>query len=144
MTKLTLIDRALFLKRTPPFTELDLDLLLAISDKLQIMTFDAEEPVFRIDADAYHMYFVVKGSISIRSPDRQLLAILGPGDFFGEESIFSEKPRTYDATAQSKSILLALAKTNLLTILTECPSVAIGFLKGYTLNAQFRPRKRES
>lgn len=141
MNRLTLIDRAFFLKRTLMFATLDFDLLLAVADKLSVITFDPNEPVFGINEEAYHMYFIVSGMVDIRDAQNNLLATLGVDDFFGDESIFNEKPRTYSATSQVKTVVLALSRTNLLTIISEYPSVAVGFLQAYTSMTTFRPRK---
>lgn len=141
MNKLTLIDRAFFLKRTPLFSMLDLDLVLAIADKLQVVSFDAGQPIFGISEDAHRLYLIVKGTIEIRDKSGEVLAILGADDFFGDESLFSEKPRGYEAIAKTDAIVLALSKTNLLTIISECPSVAVGLLQAYTSMTPFRPRK---
>lgn len=140
--RLTLIDKAFFLKKTLLFATLDFDLLLAIADKLNVISFDPGEPVFGYQEDAYHMYFIVNGTVAIRDNYENLIATLGVNDFFGDESIFNEKPRAYAATCQVKSLMLALSRTNLLTIIYEYPSVAVGFLQAYTSMTGFRPRKQ--
>jgi len=143
MTKLTLIDRAFFLKRSPLFASLDLDLLLAIADKLQVVIFEPEDTIFRVAEEAFHMYFVVKGEVVAKDSNKHLLATLEAGEFFGDEAIFNEKPRVYSVLAKTPATLLALSKTNLLTIISECPAVAIGFLQTYTSITPFRLRRRE-
>lgn len=140
MSKITLIDKAFFLKRTLIFGMLDLDLLLAIADKLQTITFDPGDTIFTVNEEAFRMYFVLKGSIEIRDSKGQKLATLGPDEFFGEESLFSEKPRAYEAICKTETLLLALSRTNLLTIISECPSVAVGLLQTYTSLSTFRQR----
>lgn len=141
MQRLTLIDRAFFLKRTLVFSTLDFDLLLAIADKLSVASFDPDEPVFGYNEDAYHMYFILNGTIQIRDAQNATLATLGADDYFGDESIFNEKPRAYSATCKTNAILMSLSRTNLLTIISEYPSVAVGFLQAYTSATTFRSRK---
>jgi CRP/FNR family transcriptional regulator, cyclic AMP receptor protein len=141
MIKLTLIDKAFFLKRSPLFETLDLDILLAIADKLNIVTFEANDSIFGINDDALRMYFVVKGTIELKDENNNLVAFLNNEDFFGEEALFSEKSRAYSAVSKTDSTLLALSRTNLLNIISECPAVAIGFLQAYTLPTGIRPRK---
>lgn len=142
MTKLTLIDRAFFLKKTPLFGTLDLDLLLAIADKLQILPFQGGQTIFRIDEEAFRMYFIVEGVVEIHDDGQKVLAVLKEGDFFGEESFFNEQPRAYEAKTQTDCVLLGLSRTNLLTIISECPSVAVGLLQAYSLGSSFRPRPK--
>lgn len=140
MNKFTLIDKAFFLKRTVLFGNLDLDLLLAIADKLHLITLEEGQKIFSADENAYRMYFLVKGDVQILSPDGKPLAVLHPDEFFGDEALFSEKPRTYHATSLTETTLLALSQTNLLTIISECPSVALGILQAYASVTSFRQR----
>lgn len=142
MKRLTLIDKAFILKSSPLFAQLDLDLLLPIADKLSIIDCDKDDQIFTIGDDAHRMYFTVKGSVFIRDQQHNTLATLGPNDFFGDEALFSENQRAYEAVCASDSVLLALSRTNLFTIISECPTVAIGLLNAYASTTPFRYRKQ--
>lgn len=141
MKPLTLIEKAFLLKRTPLFSSLDLDMLLAIADKLILAKFDPLDRVFSPNDDANRMYFIVKGEVQILIPPSPPTHILRHGDFFGEESLFNNKPRSYEALCLTETFLLTLSRPNLYTIISECPSVAIGFLHSYTSALNFRPIK---
>lgn len=132
MKKLTLIDKAFLLKRTPIFNALDLDLLLTIADKLGAVVFKAGDYVFSFDEEANRMYFVIRGQVEIHSLSNQTIDRLSEGDFFGEESLFNNKPRAYAAFTPIETYVLTLSRTNLYTIISECPLVAVGFLQVYT------------
>lgn len=134
MKRLTLIDKAFFLKKTPLFQSLDLDLLLPIADKLALQTYDANEKVFHTGEEGSRMYFLLKGTIQLYDLNNQLLYKIEESGFFGEEAIFNEKKRGYTALTQEECVLLTLSRTHLLTIISECPSVAISFLQIYTNN----------
>lgn len=141
MKKLTLIDKAFLLKRTPLFETLDLNLLLAVADKLGVVTYEAGEPIFNTQEEAFRMYFIVQGDVEVRDQSGAVLARLSNDDFFGDESLFNDKPRAYAAVARTSAVLLSLSRTNLLTIISECPNVALGFLQAYTTTTPFQPRK---
>lgn len=141
MKRLTLIDKAFLLKKTPLFGNLDLDLLLPIADKLSLIDYDASENIFAAGDVAQRMYFIVKGAVEIRDQNNHVLAVLEENDFFGDEAIFSETPRAYNAFSKIDTFLLTLSRTNLLTIISECPSVAVGLLQVYTSTTPFRSRK---
>lgn len=132
MKKVTLIDKAFLLKRTPMFETLDLDLLISIADKLGIVMFEEGEVLFTEGEDANKIYFIQKGEIEISGAGLKKPVTLDSGEYFGDESLFNEKPRAYKATALSESLLLTLTRTNLLTIIAECPSVAVGLLQVYS------------
>ena len=123
MKKIGLIDRAFLLKRTPLFSNLDLDLILASADKLVVSTWKPSETIFEKGDEATRMYFIAEGEVDCE--DKRL----GPLDFFGDEALFNERPRAYSAKATRETTLLTLSKTNLLTIISECPSVAVGLLQ---------------
>jgi CRP-like cAMP-binding protein len=58
-----------------------------------------------------------------------LLAVLGPGEMFGELSLFDPGPRTATATALTETILLGLGHEALGPWLTGRPGVAEALLK---------------
>ncbi len=140
MKTLNLIDKAFLLKKTTLFGSLDLDLLLTISDKLEIMTCQAGETIFASTQDGNRMYLIVEGEVLIENPHGEPLAKLTSGEFFGDESVFNEKPRTYNAKSLSAARLLSLSRNHLLGIIAECPSVAVALLESYSANVEFRKR----
>lgn len=133
MKKLGLIDKAFILKRTPLFQTLDLDLILTCADKLGISTFQKDEIIFEIGEEAHRMFIVAKGSVRLENEAGQKSTVKGI-EFFGDESLFSDKVRTYRAVADDdNTYLLTLSKTNLFTMISECPSIGVGFLQVYAL-----------
>lgn len=138
--KLNLIDKAFLLKKTSLFGSLDLDLLLTISDHLEMVSHRTSEKVFQLDQDAHRMYLIVDGRVLIQNKEGQSLAELSAGEFFGDESLFHERPRTYEAICATPLTLLALSRSHLLSIIAECPTVAIALLEAYTHGTEFRKR----
>lgn len=137
---LNLIDKAFLLKKTSLFGGLDLDLLLSIADKMEPISFRPTETIFQCDQEAYRMYLILSGHVAIADKNGAPLAELAPGDFFGDEAMFNEKKRTYAAACRTKVELLALSRSHLLTIIHECPSVALALLEAYTSHLNFRSR----
>lgn len=141
MKLLTLIDKAFLLKRTPVFGMLDFDLLLVVSDKLETLNFQSADQIFAVGEPASRMYFIVKGAVDILDEYNKPIVTLRTPEFFGDEAVLSDKTRGYSATSKTDSLILTLSKTNLLTIISECPQVAVGLLQAYTSYNKFRPRK---
>lgn len=139
MKRLTLIDKALLLKKTSLFGTLDLDLLLPIADKLNPVEYDEGETVFGEGEQGNRMFLIVEGQVQLKN-DKQSILLDGE-DFFGDEALFNEQPRTYAAISKTDSVLLILSRTNLLTIISEAPSVAVALLQVYTTASPFRTRK---
>ncbi|NCV77112.1 MAG: Crp/Fnr family transcriptional regulator [Actinobacteria bacterium] len=69
------------------------------------------QSLFKEGDDGDNLYVVSNGKVKLgtKSPDgrENLLMILGPGDMFGELSLFDSGPRTATATAVTDSQLLA-------------------------------------
>jgi len=74
------------------------------------------------------LYVIREGKIKLgRSSNdgrENLLAILGPGEMFGELSLFDPGPRTATATAVAETQLIGLGHDNMQTFLANRPEVA--------------------
>ena len=132
MKLFSLIEKAFFLKKVKIFEDLDLDFLLAIADKMHQDIYDKKEVIFSLGQIANQIYLVAKGKVILYSKNDQPTYLEEKGDFFGDESLYNEEPRAYRAVAATDSLLFMLSRTDLLTIISECPTVAIALLKHYT------------
>jgi CRP-like cAMP-binding protein len=140
MPSFNLIDKAFLLKKSPLFEALDLDLLLSIADKIESSHYRPNDMIFQCGQDAQRLYLIVSGEISIEDRNGIELARLLPGEYFGDEAMFTEKRREYSAICRSKAELFSLSRSHLLSIFQECPSVALSFLEAYTCLLVFRAR----
>ena len=138
MKEFNLLDKALLLKDSLLFHELDLDLLLAIAYKMDLLHYTKDQFIFSEGQEALSIYLIVQGKISILNANLHPITNLKTGDFFGDESIFNQKKRAYSAKSHSTSILLSLGSHDLFEIIKECPQIAIKLLNNYTDNLSFR------
>ena len=78
------------------------------------------------------LYVIAEGKIKLgrSSPDgrENLVAVLGPGEMFGELSLFDPKPRTMTATAVAETQLLGLGNESLTAVVTGRPEVSKALL----------------
>lgn len=132
MKSFGLIEKAFFLKKVRVLRELDLELLLAIAEKLHTDEYDREEVVFTSGHVANRLYFIAEGTIAILDERMQPVQKLGQYEFFGDESLFNQRPRSYHALCHTDALLLTLSRSHLLSIISECPSVAVAFLHLYS------------
>lgn len=139
----SLIEKAFFLKRVRLFADLSLELLLAIAEKLYEDDYDPQEKVFEAGQVANRIYLVFEGSVEIVDSWGKPLQELGAFDFFGDESLFNEQPRAYSARCLKKSLFYTLSRSHLLSILSECPTVALALLQGYAQELPCRFAARE-
>jgi len=99
--------------------------------------------IFHKGEAGHEMYVLLKGRVEIidESPagDRAL-AVLGPGETFGEMAFFEKKERSAKAVAMDDAILLALDEEKIERLLTK--SVAIKLL--FNLARMLSHRLRET
>ncbi len=119
-------------RRAPLFAALD---DTAAGDLLQSMThtrMERGDVLFREGDQGDRLYVITEGKIKLgrSSADgrENLLAILGPGEMFGELSLFDPGPRTATATAVAETQLVGLGHDQLQAFLTAHPHVAATLL----------------
>lgn len=93
------------------------------------------------------MYLILEGELRARlvaGGRESILATLGPGDFFGEISLFDHGPRSADIIANQDSFLLKISTAACETLAREAPDIATVFLLGIvkTLAARIRADNR--
>jgi len=89
------------------------------------------------------MYFILQGELRARvmAGDKEtILATFGPGDFFGDMSLFDQGPRSADVIANADSIVLKMSDVAFERLTREAPALATPFLKATarTLAARIR------
>ncbi len=89
------------------------------------------------------MYFVLEGELRVRlmiSGKETILVTLGPGEFFGEISLFDQGPRSADVVANLDSVLLKLSAGGFLSLMQKAPDLATPFLFAVTRTLTARIR----
>jgi CRP-like cAMP-binding protein len=128
-----IFERILLLKRTPVFGAAATDDLRIVAPELVEEAFFAGERVFDINTPSDRLYLIEQGKVGICiQPDprsREFIAVLGPGECFGEMGLFDDLPRSATAHVIEKARLLALDKDKLLGILEAYPALSLGVLR---------------
>jgi len=100
-------------RKAPIFLGLDSSAADALRASMSLVKLRKGQSLFKEGDDGDNLYVVSNGKVKLgtKSPDgrENLLMILGPGDMFGELSLFDSGPRTATATAVTDSKLLTLA-----------------------------------
>lgn len=77
------------------------------------------------------MYFILEGELRVRlvqGGKETILSTLGPGDFFGDMSLFDHGPRSADVVANHESTVLKMTTAGFEKLAKEAPDVATPFL----------------
>lgn len=129
-------------RNAPLFRELDDEAAAALRASMVEVHLNRGEVLFKEGDTGDRVYVVIEGKVKLgrTSVDgrENLLAILGPGQMFGELSLFDPGPRSATVTAVTDTVLLGLGHEDLLPWLTGRPEVARGLL------AQLAARLRRS
>lgn len=99
----------------------------AVVEQMVLETFDEDEIVIREGDLGSSLYVIVSGEVKVfgKNPRQEpvYLANLREGDFFGEVSVLTGKPRTATISAATRSELLRLDKDKLEMIIATHPRV---------------------
>ncbi|HLW47389.1 MAG TPA: Crp/Fnr family transcriptional regulator [bacterium] len=132
------------LVRCPLFADLPASQLEKLAALLRRRRYRAGEPVFREGDPGTALYVVETGEVKVLLGGSEgkevVLALLGPGEFFGELALLDGEPRSADAVATAAGELLVLPREDFLRFLREVPAVAVNLLA--SLSRRFRRTDR--
>lgn len=120
------------LRSAPLFAALDDEAADALRAAAVALSLVRGEVLFHEGDPGDRVYVVTAGKIKLgrTSPDgrENLLAVLGPGQMFGELSLFDPGPRSSTAAAITDATLLAVGREDLMAWLAGRPEVAESLL----------------
>ncbi len=121
------------IRKAPLFSALDDEASEALKRSMAEVNLGRGQVLFREGDAGDKLYVVAEGKVKLgrTSTDgrENLLAILGPGEMFGELSLFDPGPRTATATAVTDTQIFALGHADLTTWVSGRPEVALSLLK---------------
>lgn len=119
-------------RKAPLFTALDEAAALSLHASMDSVKISKGSILFAEGDEGDHLYVILDGKIKLGTSSgdgrENLLSILGPGEMFGELSLFDPNPRTSTATAVTDAKLLSLGQAKLIPWLTENPRVSLNLL----------------
>jgi CRP/FNR family transcriptional regulator len=121
------------LRETPLFESLSEEDARALRSDIIDVVLDRGERLFSEGDAGDKLYIILSGKIKLTkaAPDgrENLLSVHGPGEMFGELSLFDPIPRTSSATALTSARLAGLAHVDLRSWLITRPEVAMDLLQ---------------
>ncbi len=89
--------------------------------------------IFLEEEDAASFYVIKKGMVKISRLNQEgkevIIAILQPGNFFGEMGLLDDSPRSTDVSAETDVELLTIRQEDFFRLLNEYPTFSIAMLK---------------
>ncbi len=121
------------LRRAPLFEALSEEDASALRAGISTVHLNRGERLFSEGDTGDKLYIILSGKIKLTkaAPDgrENLLSVHGPGEMFGELSLFDPIPRTSSATAVTNAELAGVAHEDLRTWLSTRPEVAMHLLQ---------------
>ena len=112
----------------PLFTALDDAQAASLRASMDSVKITKGGILFKEGDEGEHVYVIVDGKLKLGTSSadgrENLLSILGPGEMFGELSLFDPGPRTSTATAVTDAKLLSLSHEKLIPWLKGNPEVS--------------------
>ena len=134
------MDRLALLQKLPLFAELKSEDLAQLANKLQVRRKRKDESVFEKGDPGTTMFVVASGRVDIVLPsvdaEPVLLKEIGPGEYFGELSLFDDKPRSASARCGTQVEVLELDRPTLTEYLSGRPHAALAIL--HTMSERLR------
>ena len=119
-------------RRAPLFTALDEATAVSLRASMDSVKIAKGSILFKEGDGGEHLYVIVDGKLKLGTSSgdgrENLLSILGPGEMFGELSLFDPGPRTSTATAVTDAKLLSLSHEKVIPWLKQNPEVSLQLL----------------
>lgn len=106
------------------FNDTEIDAFLDLLDPVEAAP---EECIVRQDEPGDCMYILIAGRARVlhrREGEKFELAVLGPGDFFGELALVDEGPRSADVEAVGRCVLLRATQASMRALAGVYPGAA--------------------
>jgi CRP/FNR family cyclic AMP-dependent transcriptional regulator len=120
------------LKNVPLFQLLDEDELRALVPEIEERSYVAGQTVFKVDQPGSEMHVVLEGCVETFLTDEEgqhvVLARLGPGEIFGELSLFDDEPRSASAVACGPTRTCIVDRADLERLFARKPHAALDIL----------------
>lgn len=119
-------------RRAPLFTALDEETAQSLRASMDPVRIAKGSILFSEGDVGEHLYVILEGKLKLGTSSgdgrENLLSILGPGEMFGELSLFDPGPRTSTATAVTDCRLLSLGHKQAIPWITAHPQVSLELL----------------
>jgi CRP/FNR family transcriptional regulator, cyclic AMP receptor protein len=126
-------DAEVVLRRAPLFEGLDEESARALRRQMTEVKLSRGEHLFLEGDQGDRLYVVLDGKIKLTRAAtdgrESLWSVLGPGEMFGELSLFDPRPRTSTASAVTEATVAALGDEALRPWLMERPEVSMHMLR---------------
>jgi CRP/FNR family transcriptional regulator, cyclic AMP receptor protein len=116
------------LRKVPLFSGLDERELESVVGAGREVSFEPGQKIITQGEPGLSFLLVMEGKTEVRKKGKRV-AVVEPGGFFGEMTVFDDKPRSADIVALELTKCFGIASWSFFPVLRSNPSVAIGIIK---------------
>ena len=122
------------LKNVPIFRMLSKESIDFIVERLKFKTFEQKETICKVGDPGDTMFIIISGGVDIliygsSEKEEQVVATLGPGDYFGEMALLTGETRSATVRSIDSSEMFVLYKNDFDVILEKFPSISLSMGK---------------
>lgn len=115
------------LRTIPLLGDMEDSFLRALADRLQVETCEMGQRVLLQGDPGQSFHIVARGEMEVHTlgprGEKLRLAIIGPGDYFGEEALLHDAPRSANVDALTPCLFLTLSKADFNMLLDKAPDL---------------------
>ena len=116
------------LSTVPLFSGLDGKALEAVAAAGREVTFESGKRILSQGEPGLGFLLVLDGMVEVQKKGKKV-ASLKPGNFFGEMTVFDDKPRSADIVAVEPTSCFGIASWSFFPLLRTNPDIALGIIK---------------
>ena len=116
------------LRKVPLFSGLDNRELESVMGAGREVSFESGQKIITQGEPGLSFLLVLEGKTEVRKEGRRV-AVVEPGGFFGEMTVFDDKPRSADIVAVEPTKCFGIASWSFFPMLRANPSVAIEIIR---------------
>jgi CRP/FNR family transcriptional regulator, cyclic AMP receptor protein len=129
---LTTEEKMAWLERVELFAGLPADAVQRLAERCGEIEFPAGHHIVTQGIIGNGLYIIIAGLARVVKSD-EVIAELGPGEFFGELSVIDQMPRLATVIAEEPTTCLALASWDLIAEIERDPKLALNLLRALAL-----------
>lgn len=115
------------LAKVPLFSGLDEKSLQAVAGAGREVSFESGKRILAQGEPGLSFLLLIEGKVEVQKGGKKI-ATLNPGNFFGEMTIFDDKPRSADIIATEPTKCFGIAAWSFLPVLRSNSTIALGII----------------
>lgn len=116
-----------FLSQMPLFNQLNERELLHVLQVTEVVSFKKGQPIISEGEEGTSLFVLLKGQASVKKGDNEI-ALLVPGDHFGEMALVRGEPRSASVVSKGPSELMVIRRAEFFEILRQEHQLAVKLL----------------